>query len=106
MHARQTSRRLKTIAIAVLAPLTIAAALAIHPQIVFAGTYTVHTCQTPSGRFTGNGGWASDTGIVSAGYDGGSTELRFPGSGSVASIRLVRVAGQCGQLAQLGLRGT
>jgi hypothetical protein len=69
MHAS----RLKAIAIAAFISLACAIALAIHPPIALAGTYTVHTCQTPRGTFTGDGGWTSDTGFTVAGYDPGSS---------------------------------
>jgi hypothetical protein len=81
MHIPQRTRRLKAIATAIVIPLTILAALTIHPSIAFAGTYTVHTCETPTGTFTGNGGWSSDTGFTVAGYDeGSSTPCVSPGT--------------------------
>ena len=107
MHTPRTARRLKAIAIAIAIgiPLAILAALTIHPSIAFAGTYTVHTCETPTGTFTGNGGWTSDARFSVAGYDegsstacasrGGSASLQFGRSGLPVSAR---------QLAQLGLR--
>jgi hypothetical protein len=83
MRIPQSTRRLKTIAIAIPIPLTILATLAIHPSIAFAGTYTVHTCETPTGTFTGNGGWTSATGFTVAGYDeGSSTPCLSPGASS------------------------
>ena len=45
--------------------------LIIHPPIAFAGTYTVHTCQTPAGTFTGTGGWTSSTSPPNQGQDPG-----------------------------------
>jgi hypothetical protein len=91
MHTPRTIRRLKAIAIAISIPLTLLAALTIHPSVAFAGSYTVHTCETPTGTFTGNGGWTSATGFTVAGYDegsstpcissGGSSSLQFGTSG-------------------------
>lgn len=81
MHIPHSTRRLKAIAIALSITLTLLTALVIHPSIAFAGTYTVHTCQTPRGTFTGNGGWTSDTGFTLAGYDAGSsTACTSPGA--------------------------
>jgi hypothetical protein len=95
MYPPQSTRHLKAIAIAVSIPLTILAALAIHPSIAFAGTYTVHSCQTPRGTFTGHGGWTSATSFPVAGYDqgsstacvspGGSASLQFGASGLLVS---------------------
>jgi hypothetical protein len=95
MLTPQPIRRLKTITIAILVPLILAATLAIRPSIAVAGTYTVPTCQTPTGRFTGNGGWESATSFHLAGYDegsttacaspGASTSLQFGSSGLLVS---------------------
>jgi hypothetical protein len=52
--------------------LTLAAALLIAPANAAAGTYTVHTCQTPNGRWTGNAGWTSAASAPVPGYDPGS----------------------------------
>jgi hypothetical protein len=41
--------------------LALAAVALVRPPIAFAGTYTVHSCQTPSGRWTGMGGWVSSS---------------------------------------------
>lgn len=68
--ARQTRVR-KWIALAVLIPLAIAAALAARPAIAFAGTYTVHTCETPEGTFTGTAGWTASASPPSQGRDPG-----------------------------------
>jgi hypothetical protein len=80
------TRRLTAIAIVATISLTIAAALTLHPSIAFAGTYTVHTCQTPTGRFTGSGGWTSATSLPLAGYDAGSSTDCSP-AGASASLQ-------------------
>jgi len=83
--------------IAALVPLALLATLILDPPIAFAtGTYTVHTCQTPTGTFTGYGGWTSDAGVVLAGYDAGSVtpcasagavaSLQFGGSGLTVAV--------------------
>jgi hypothetical protein len=88
---------LRRLLIATLIPLALLALLTIHPQIAFAtGTYTVHTCKTPSGRFTGSSGWTSATSVSLAGYDAGSTTpcdspgssagLQFGGSGLLVKV--------------------
>lgn len=79
-HPSRLPRRL-LIAIAIAIPLTIAAACLIPPPVALAGTFTVHTCQTPTGTFTGTAGWTSDASVPLAGYDGGSsTPCTSPGS--------------------------
>lgn len=75
----------------ILVPLAIAATLLLRPQIAFAGTYTVHTCATPEGTFTGNDGWTSAASAPLAGYESGTrtacaapgtaTSLQFSGTG-------------------------
>lgn len=76
-------RRLRT----ALAVLALAATTAlVHPPAVLAGTYTVHTCQTPSGIFTGNAGWTSDASAAFAGYDAGSS-TSCVSAGSPASLQ-------------------
>jgi hypothetical protein len=72
MHIPRRTPLLKVVATAISVPLAILATLAIHPSIAFAGTYTVHTCQTPRGTFTGNGGWTSDTGWPVQGEEPGT----------------------------------
>ncbi len=57
-------------AAAVVALATVAAVFA-RPPVAFAGTYTVHTCQTPTGTFTGAGGWTSASGVVDQSHDSG-----------------------------------
>lgn len=57
-----------------------AATLLGHPPTVIAGTYTVHSCQTPTGRWTGMGGWTSDGGASMLGYDSGSATPCTPSS--------------------------
>jgi hypothetical protein len=52
-------------------PLAIIAALLAWPQVAAAGSFTVHTCQTPTGRLTGDGGWTSDGSTPVPGYDPG-----------------------------------
>jgi len=48
-----------------LVPLALLAALVVNPaRAVATGTYTVHTCKTPTGTFTGNGGWTSATSLA------------------------------------------
>ncbi len=49
--------------------IALTASLLLHPPIAFAGTYTVHTCQTPTGSWTGNGGWTSDTSAPAQGEE-------------------------------------
>ena len=49
--------------------LTVATTVLCHPPIAAAGTYTVHTCQTPTGTWTGNGGWTSDTSAPAQGEE-------------------------------------
>jgi len=51
--------------------LVIAATLLIRPSIVLANTFTVHSCQTPSGVWTGMGGWASSASASVQGEDFG-----------------------------------
>ncbi len=54
-HGRPRRRLLITIAVL----LALAAAAAAHPPTVLANTFTVHSCQTPSGTWTGMDGWTS-----------------------------------------------
>jgi hypothetical protein len=83
--------------IAALVPLAALILLVIHPPIAFAtGTYTVHTCETPTGTFTGSGGWTSAASVSLAGYDAGSvtpcesvgtmSSLQFGGSGLLVKV--------------------
>lgn len=85
MHIPQFPRARGWLALIVLVPLTVAATLALRPTIAFAGTYTVHTCQTPEGTPTGNAGWTSSTSPPLAGYDPGSStscaSLQFGATG-------------------------
>jgi hypothetical protein len=75
------SSRSSRLRAAIAVPLAIAAVLLAPPPPAFAGTYTVHTCQTPSGTWTGNGGWTSSASATFAGYDGGSsTPCASPGT--------------------------
>jgi len=74
------------IRIAALIALTAIAALFARPPAAFAGTYTVHSCQTPTGTFTGSGGWTSSASVALAGYDGGSAVSCSSGT-SVASLQ-------------------
>lgn len=91
MQIPQATPRRKAIAIAISIPLTILALLAIHPSIAFAGTYTVHTCETPTGTFTGNGGWTSATNLSVQGQQPGTaTECDDEGK----SLRLQFGTGQ------------
>jgi hypothetical protein len=81
MHIPQWARTRKRAALVVLVSLAVAATLAVRPPIAFAGTYTVHTCETPDGTFTGTGGWTSSNSPPIAGYDAGSsTACATPGS--------------------------
>jgi hypothetical protein len=48
----------------------VATALA-HPPTASAGTFTVHSCQTPTGTWTGMGGWTSATSGAVQGEDFG-----------------------------------
>jgi hypothetical protein len=78
--AARLDRRILTV---IAIPLAIAAAALVHPPIVVAGTFTVHTCQTPTGTWTGAGGWTSTASVPVAGYDhGSSTRCSSPGSGA------------------------
>lgn len=96
MPTPQAGRSCRRILTAVIVPLAIAAGLILRPTIAFAKTYTVHTCRTPSGRFTGNGGWTSATSLPIVGYDSGSstscsspgtaTSLQFGGTGLLVSV--------------------
>jgi hypothetical protein len=87
-------RARKQLALAVLVPLILAATLILRPPLAFAGTYTVHTCTTPEGTFTGNGGWTSAASTPLAGYDAGSNTacsasgitIQFGGSGLPVSV--------------------
>jgi hypothetical protein len=71
MHIPQWARAHKRAALLVLVPLVAAAALAVRPPIAFAGAYTVHTCGTPDGTFTGSGGWTSSNSPATQGKDPG-----------------------------------
>lgn len=71
---------------ALLIPLALLALLVIHPPLALAtGTYTVHTCKTPSGTPTGSGGWSSSTSVavpgqtpaVATGCQGSGSGLRL-----------------------------
>jgi len=94
MHIPQATRAHKRLALVVLVPLALVATLLIRPTIAFAGAYTVHTCQTPAGTFTGNGGWTStasapvqgqDPGLVlSCTQDGSAMRLRYAAQMPVA----------------------
>jgi hypothetical protein len=55
----------------ILVPLAIVGTLVLRPTLAFAGTYTVHTCTTPEGTFTGNAGWTSSTSQATQGHDPG-----------------------------------
>ena len=72
--------------IAALIALTAIAALFVRPPAAFAGTYTVHTCQTPTGTFTGSGGWTSSASLALAGYDSGSA-VPCTSTGSASSLQ-------------------
>lgn len=73
----------RTVALLILASLAIAATLLVRPTIALAGTYTVHTCETPEGTFTGTGGWVSSVSPPIAGYDAGSSAAcTVPGAAS------------------------
>jgi len=83
--------------VATLVSLGLLAILIIHPPLAFAtGSYTVHTCETPGGRFTGSGGWTNATSFALAGYDAGSVtpcdsaeaaaSLQFGGSGLLVKV--------------------
>jgi len=85
MHIPQLPRARSWLALIVLVPLTIVGTLVLRPTIAFAGTYTVHTCQTPDGTVTGNAGWTSSMSPPLAGYDPGSStgcaSLQFGATG-------------------------
>lgn len=66
-HGR--SRRRYLVPITIL--LAIAATLSLRPPIAFAGAYTVHSCQTPRGTWTGMEGWASSASSPVQGEDFG-----------------------------------
>jgi hypothetical protein len=50
----------------------LAVALLIHPTPAHAGTYTVHTCHTPTGTLTGTAGWTSTASTPIEGQDSGT----------------------------------
>jgi hypothetical protein len=85
MHIPQLPRARTWLAPIVLVPLAVVGTLVLHPTIAFAGTYTVHACQTPEGTLTGNAGWTSSTSTPLAGYDPGSStgcaSLQFGATG-------------------------
>lgn len=54
-----TSGRRRTIAAAVLILLATVATLLGRPTVAFAGAFTVHSCQTPTGTWTGMEGWTT-----------------------------------------------
>lgn len=66
-HATRGAR----LAIAIVVSVALAIALLAHPPIAFAGRYTVHTCQTPSGTWTGTAGWTSSASAPLQGQDPG-----------------------------------
>jgi len=86
MHIRLLTRARRIAAPLILVPLAIVATVLLRPQIAFAGAYTVHTCSTPEGTFTGNAGWTSSASSPLAGYDSGSIALCSV-QGSVASLQ-------------------
>jgi hypothetical protein len=63
-HLRRPRLLITLIAAAVL--------LAAMPSRAHAGTYTVHTCTTPTGIWTGMGGWTSSASAPAVGHDNGS----------------------------------
>jgi hypothetical protein len=70
-----------TIRLHALAALAVAALVATSPPPALAGTYTVHTCSTPTGTPTGMGGWTSSASVPVVGRDNGSaTPCSSPGS--------------------------
>jgi hypothetical protein len=71
MLTPRPTRAHRKLALLILITLTIAATLLLRPTIAFAGTYTVHTCQTPEGTFTGAGGWTSSATAPAQGQDPG-----------------------------------
>jgi hypothetical protein len=85
MHIPERSRARKRLALIVLVPLAIIGALLLRPPIAFAGTYTVHTCETPEGTFTSTAGWTSSTSPPTQGHDPGLVSSCTP---QHASMRL------------------
>jgi len=91
MHIPRIGRARRGLVLLILVPLTVVATILLRPQIAFAGTYTVHTCTTPEGTFTGNAGWTSAASAPLAGYEAGSasacadpgaaSSLQFSGTG-------------------------
>jgi hypothetical protein len=72
MPIPQPPRAARRAALAGFVPLAVAVAtFLLHPPVAFAGAYTVHTCQTPEGTFTGTGGWTSSSSPASQGHDAG-----------------------------------
>lgn len=71
--------------------LAVAATLLARPPIALAGTFTVYSCQTPTGTKTGMAGWTSASSGAVLGYENGSwtacsssnanASLQFGGSG-------------------------
>ena len=86
MSSPQATRFRRLARAATIVALAAVAALFTRPPIAFAGTYTVHTCQTPTGTFTGAGGWSSSSSIALAGYDSGSIDP-CDSPNSVASLQ-------------------
>jgi hypothetical protein len=67
MHMRSRS-----LLAAILVSLAIVITLVVRPPIAFAATYTVHSCETPTGTFTGDGGWTSDASLPMQGQTPGA----------------------------------
>lgn len=71
MHVPRFPRARRGLAPLILIPLAVLATILLRPQVAFAGTYTVHTCATPDGTFTGNAGWTSSASSPTQGHDPG-----------------------------------
>ncbi|MCW2951291.1 MAG: hypothetical protein JWQ48_461 [Conexibacter sp.] len=65
-------RRHRSLAACLLASAATALGAATDPDRAEAGTYTVYTCKTPSGVWTGMEGWASAAGTQLPGHDYGN----------------------------------
>lgn len=69
INAVRPSRRARLLIVGVV---VVAALLAATPTRAHAGTYTVYSCTTPTGQWTGMGGWTSSASAPAIGHDNGS----------------------------------
>lgn len=71
MHSPPPGRPPGRLWIPIAVLLILAATLLARPPIALAGTFTVHSCQTPTGTWTGMGGWTSAASVPVQGEDFG-----------------------------------